>query len=387
MKSVYFQLVGGAAGDMLLSSLIGLGCPLSYLKKEFKKLDISFGVKEKEMKGHHHVSKTKLLFKGDRFTYYKDIVRIIKKSRLDKDIKDNVLRVYSIVAGAEKKVHKEEEKNLHFYHLGEIDAILEICGFFIALKYLKIDRVYRSSFPLGKPAPATLEILKDKEVEVAGYNYETVTPTAAALLRDVEESFHKYKYKQYSIGWGECGKDDYLITYLVDEDLDYDRVLKIETNIDDSSPQVFESLFERLYEEGAKEVYIEGVVMKKTRPAFVLNVLCLPYDFSKIRDIIFKYTSTFGIRYQEYLRDKLKCEFVYKKTKFGKIRFRKSISNVKKEMPEYQDCLRAAKRCKIPFLEVYQQIVFEGVIPASQGISVSFPRKRESRRGCICKKK
>jgi uncharacterized protein (DUF111 family) len=122
------------------------------------------------------------------------------------------------------------------------------------------------------------------------------------------------------------------------------------------NPQIFEPLFAKLYKNGAKEVYLEQVMMKKTRPAFVLNVLCLPDDFSKIREIIFSHTSTFGIRYQEYLRDKLKYKFTYKNTKFGKIKFRVSEPPFPKERPEYQDCLKAANKFNLPLLEVYRQI-------------------------------
>ena len=94
--------------------------------------------------------------------------------------------------------------------------------------------------------------------------------------------------------------------------------------------------------------------MKKTRPAFVLNVLCTHKDFEKIRDVIFSHTTTFGIRYSEYSRDKLKYNFVSKKTKFGKIKFRVSAKPFKKETPEYDDCLRAAKKLNIPLLQVYK---------------------------------
>jgi uncharacterized protein (DUF111 family) len=122
------------------------------------------------------------------------------------------------------------------------------------------------------------------------------------------------------------------------------------------SPQLFEQVFDRLYSCGAKEVYLEQVIMKKTRPAFVLNVLCLPEDFSKIRDIIFSHTATFGIRYREYLRDKLKYTFVSRKTRFGKIKFRVSCAPFKKETPEYNDCLLASNRLKIPLIDIYRSL-------------------------------
>lgn len=357
MKSIYFHLVGGAAGDMLLSALIGLGCPFSYLKKEFKKLRLGFIVHLKKVKVGHK-SFNKIFFEGQINLSYREIIKVIAASGLNSKVKDKSLQAYESIFDVEKKIHKIKQNNFHFHHLGEIDAILEICGFFIALKYLKVDKIYVSSFPLDLPAPATLELLKGKKIKAVNFGYETITPTAAVLLREAIQIEASFAFDKFSIAAGDCGEQDYLIAYLTYNlrEIEEDKIIKIETNIDDMNPQIFESLFDILYKNGAKEVYIEQVIMKKTRPAFVLNVLCSPVDFTKVRDIVFSHTSTFGIRYQEYLRDKLKCKFVYKNTKFGKVKFRVSEPPFKKETPEYQDCLRLAKKFKKPILEIYRNI-------------------------------
>lgn len=357
MKNIYFQLVGGAAGDMLLSSLIGLGCPLSYLKKEFNKLKIPFGIKIKDSKTGH-ASGGKLCFSGKTNLSYLGIVKLIKASTIDKDIKEKILGCYGLLFEIEKKIHKIKGNDFKFHHLGEIDAILEISGFYLALKYLQVENIYISSFPLCLPCAASLAILKGKNIKIVEPGYETVTPTGAALLRDAEYFNSNFIFTESSIAYGDCGESDYLVAYLISENLsfEHDKIIKIETNIDDMNPQIFESLFEVLYKAGAKEVYLEQVIMKKSRPGFVLNVLCLSEDFIKIRDTIFSHTSTFGIRYQEYSRDKLKYEFVPKITKFGKIQFRVSEQPFKKETPEYQDCLAAAKKHKIPLTEIYRVI-------------------------------
>ena len=367
MRSIYFQLTGGAAGDMLLSSLIGLGCPIKYLKKEFKKLKISFGIRLKDSKSGH-ASNKKISFLGKLNLSYKEIVKLITASRLDKDIKEKVLECYAFIFNIEKKVHKIEGNDFKFHHLGKIDAILEICGFYLALKYLQIENVYVSSFPLSFPCSAVLAILKGKNVKIVDFDYETITPTAAALLRDAEQFGRYFSFEKSGVAFGDCGEKDYLIAYFSNERrrsaersgaspkgtkdeghiIEQDRIIKIETNIDDMNPQVFESLFEVLYKAGAKEVYLEQVIMKKSRPGFVLNVLCALDDFIKMRDIIFSHTSTFGIRYQEYSRDKLKYKFVSKRTKFGKIKFRVSQKPFYKETPEYEDCLRIARKLNLP---------------------------------------
>ncbi len=357
MRNIYFQLVGGAAGDMLLSSLIGLGCPLNYLKKEFKKLKIPFDIKIKEYKTRH-VSSKKLSFSGKSNLSYLGIVKLIKSSKLDKDVKEKVLECYRLLFEIEKKIHKIKGDDFKFHHLGEIDAILEICGFYLALKYLQIEKIYVSSFPLSLPCAAVLAILKGKNIKITETDYETVTPTGAALLKTAENFSGSLSFKNSNIAYGNCGDNDYLIAYLMDKDYSFeqDKVIKIETNIDDMNPQIFESLFEALYKNGAKEVYIEQVIMKKSRPGFVLNILCQPSDFIKIRNIIFSHTSTFGIRYQEYSRDKLKYKFVSKKTKFGKINFRISEAPFKKETPEHGDCLAISKKLNLPLLDIYNSL-------------------------------
>ncbi|MEI8349464.1 MAG: LarC family nickel insertion protein [Candidatus Omnitrophota bacterium] len=384
MRSIYFHLVGGAAGDMLLSALVGLGCPISYLKKEFKKLKIDFGLTLKENKTGHQLGR-KLLFSGSENLRYKAIVSLIKRSKLDPEIKKYVLETYALIFNVEKKIHKVRGNDFKFHHLGEIDAILEICGLYLALKYLKIDKVYVSTFPLCQPAPATLELLKGRKVTVGNFGYESVTPTAAALLKDAIQTEDIFTFSKSSIAYGDCGEGDYLTAYLTEDrgqrtevrsqrsevrsqktedrgqrtddgQIENDRVIKIEVNIDDMNPQVFESLFDALYQRGAKEVYVEQVLMKKNRPAFVLNVLCDRGDFLKIRDTIFSHTTTFGIRYQEYARYKLKYRFISKNTKFGRIKFRIADGMFKKKVPEYSDCLKAAKKSHVPILEVYKNI-------------------------------
>jgi uncharacterized protein (DUF111 family) len=355
---IYFQLVGGAGGDMLLSSLIDLGCPLAYLKKEWDKLGLDYQVRLKTLKGPYHIKARKLEFSGPSLGDYPKIIRRLKQSGLDPDVKRFSLETYERIAAAERKVHKS--KHAHFHHLAEVDSILEISGFFIALKYFKIDyqdcRV--SSFPLAKPSPAILELLKNKKVKLADFSWETVTPTAAALLCGLEQIDSGFEYEKSGRGWGEAGKQDYLIAYLAGDDFNQDQIIKIEVNIDDMNPQGFEPLIDRLYQAGAKEVYLEPVVMKKSRPAAVLSILCRQEDFKEIRAVIFKNTTTFGLRYQTWQRFKLKDKFVYKNTFLGKVKFRVSVDrDFSREIPEYEDCKLLAQKNNLSILDVWKKIV------------------------------
>lgn len=357
MKKIYFQLVGGAGGDMLLSSLIDLGCPLVYLKKQWGKLGLEYQVKLKLLNGQYHIKAGKLEFRGPSLGDYPQIIQRLKRSGLDPDVKRLSLETYERIAAAERKAHNS--KQAHFHHLAEIDSILEISGFFIALKYFKINyqdcRV--SSFPLAKPSPATLELLKNKKVKLTDFSWEAVTPTAAALLCDLEQIDAGFEYERSGRGWGEAGKQDYLIAYLAGADFNQDQIIKIEVNIDDMNPQGFEPLIDKLYETGAKEVYLEPVVMKKSRPAVVLSVLCGEKEFERILPVIFKNTTTFGLRYQFWQRFKLKDKFVYQNTSLGKVKFRVSANpEFFKEIPEYEDCKSVAKKNNISILDVWKKI-------------------------------
>lgn len=356
MKTIYFQLVGGAAGDMLLMSLIELGLPLKVLKKELKKLNINFDIKINIDNTRGHVAQKHLEFSGPNLKTYNNIVKVIKASKLLVDIKQKVLQTFKLIADVERKVHKSKGL-VHFHHLAEIDAILEVCGFFIGLKYLKVDNCLVSAYPIAKPAPATIELLAGKDVYFTKFNFETVTPTAAALLSPYQQSCGWLKYTKAAISFGEKAYPDYLVAYLSKADFLADQVIKIEVNIDEMSPMSYEPMQKALFSQGAKDVYLQQVLMKKNRPGVVVNVLCLSQDFDKIRDAIFKHTTTFGLRYQEYCRDKLPYEFVYKKTALGKVKYRVSKHpQIKKAMPEYEDVKLLSEKLNLPFNDIYKHL-------------------------------
>lgn len=362
MNNIYFHLIGGAAGDMLLSSLIGLGCPLAHLRKEFKKIKPDFDIRSFR-KSVGHAQAAFLDYQGTLDTTYRGIVARIRASKLSPGVKKRSLKVYEELFTLEKQIHRVTSRDFKFHHLGEIDAIMEITGFFIALEYLKVHTVYVSGFPLDRPAPVTLRILKGRDIFPVNFNYETVTPTGAILLRGAEQTEMSFRASKEAYGFGNCAGHDYLVAYLIesaraaDPSFENDRIIKIETNIDDMNPQVFESLFDALYQAGAKEVFVQNVLMKKTRPAFVLNVLCDAQRFPALRGIIFSQTTTFGIRYQTYQRDKLSATFIKKNTKFGPVTCRLAQPPFKKEMPEYEECAAIARKRKIPLMQVYKEII------------------------------
>lgn len=343
---------------MLLSGLINLGYPEKYLQRELKKLNINFKIRKKEIEFNHlKIVKLTFSFSQETSFSYKEILRLVSSSDLKERVKSEIINTYTLLFNVERKIHRARSNDFKFHHLGEIDAILEIAGFYLALDYFTVDTFYVSPLPVARLAPASLELLKGKKLRILNREYESITPTAAALLNKASQELPVFSFKKFAFSQGDYLEDDYLVVYLIENmELAQDKVIKVETTIDDMNPQLFEPLFEKLYSQGARDVYIENVIGKKSRPAFVLNVLCLPQDLAKVRDVIFASTSTFGIRYKEYNRQKLRYKFVYRNTRLGKVKFRVSLSPFKKETPEYQDCVKIAKKLNIPLIEVYHQI-------------------------------
>jgi len=362
MNTIHFDIVGGAAGDMVLASLIELGCPLSYLEKELKKLRFPFTLQRRRI-NLGHFKGTKLIIGGSKKKLtYQGVIKALNQSRLTKEVKEQAKAAYRDIFLVEKRIHGVRGNNMAFHHLGEIDAILEIVGFYLALDYLKAEDIFVGAFPLSNPAPATLNLLKGKHVTIVDFGYESITPTAAVLLKSAQQEGGVFSFKKYGLGAGTYHERDYLIAYLsVSSPYDKDTVIKIETNIDDMNPQIFETVFDALYTAGAREVYLEQVIMKKSRPGFVLNVLCTKDNFEKIKEVIGEQTTTFGLRFQEFHRAKLKSSIISKNTPFGKINYRVSQGPVTKSTPEYEDCKKAAQRYKISLREVYQRLTSKKV--------------------------
>jgi len=357
--NLYFDIVGGASGDMLLSALSGLGFNTRLLERKFNKAGTKLRITKKKVKfGHVTIDKLHFSYPKRPFLTYKNIIGAIKRLDISDDIKKDSISSFSRILNIEKTIHNEKKSNFKFEHLGETDAILEIVGFFAGLKYLGVEDIFLSEIPVSSPAPATLELLKGKNIRMLSLGYESITPTAALLLKHAHYIREPFSFSKYAYAVGNYGRSDYLIAYLGESgSFDYDYIVKMESTVDDMNPQIFENLFDELYREGAKEVYVEQVVTKKSRPAFVINILTDKSNIMPVRDILFRCTSTFGIRYSLYRRDKLKSRFVRKVTPWGKVKYRVSLSHgFKKMVPEYEDCKSIAKRSKIPFIEVYNKL-------------------------------
>ncbi len=306
----------------------------------------------------------------------KDIEDIIQKSKLSGSVKEKTIKVFTVLAKAESKVHRVPINKIHFHEVGAIDAIIDIVGAVLALEMMEINKVLSSPIPLGSgfvstahgllpvPAPATALLLKNIPVYQNDANFEITTPTGAAIITALASRFGNMPLmKVQTIGCG-AGTKDYdkpnVLRVFIGESTsqDLEEITIAETNIDDMNPQLFEHVFERLFEAGALDVYIENIIMKKSRPAFKLTALCQSDDVQNISNIILSETTSLGIRMHSCSRIVLPRHIEKVTTKYGAIRVKISTlpDGEEKHMPEYEDCKKAAKKFKIPLQQVYKEI-------------------------------
>ncbi|MFH1753077.1 MAG: LarC family nickel insertion protein, partial [Candidatus Omnitrophota bacterium] len=245
----------------------------------------------------------------------------------------------------------------------------------IAIKLLKVDKVYSSPITVASggtimtrggrlplPAPAALYLLKGMPLVYINSGRELVTPTGAALLAGLVEGFSgipNFTLAETGCGAGSNNTDERpnCLRALIGETAEAfieDSIYVIEANIDDMNPVDYEQLTETLFKEGALDVYLVAVQMKKTRPGVLLTILAAKEDLDKLSGVIFKESTTIGIRYHEVSRKKLKRDFVTVKTRFGNIKVKVSTGpkGINKAIPEYEDCKRLAMANNIPVSRV-----------------------------------
>ena len=259
--------------------------------------------------------------------------------------------------------------------MGAVDAIVDIVGVCICLDLLGVEQVYASPIPtfhgsvkmahgtLPLPAPATVELLKGAPWRELGIEGEIVTPTGAAILAELASDFGPMPAMRVeSTGYG-AGKKDFgipnVLRVMVGEALplfsgggwgEVEEVAVLETNIDDISPQFYDTLMDRLFAAGALDVYLTPIQMKKNRPAVLVSVICAPEDTARMSEILFEETSTIGIRIDHRKRICLPREIVTVETRFGPIRVKlaRRGGEVINAQPEYDDCKSAAAAHAVP---------------------------------------
>lgn len=311
--------------------------------------------------------------------HLQDILTIIESSTLPKEVKETINAIFTKLAEAEAKVHGTNIESIHFHEVGAIDAIIDIVGSVVGLRRLGIEEVYSSPLHLGTgsvkcahgliplPSPATLELVKGIPVYGRDIEAELVTPTGAAIITTLAETFgcRPPSMEIEAIGYG-AGNRSLSIPNMLRVSIgeaakanvqgyEEDVVTIIETNIDDMNPEFYDHVMDKLFQKGALDVFLTPVQMKKNRPVIMLSALVRENNLDQVLEVVFEETTTLGVRLHEVRRKKLTRESVPVDTKYGKISVKvgKLGDAIKNISPEYEDCRRIAERENVPLKEVY----------------------------------
>jgi len=379
MRAAYFDCFSGISGDMVLGALVDLGWPVEELKRELDKLDLfGYRIEAKKVAKRGILStQIKICAKEEKKERtLEDILSILDKSKLEEMVKEPSRAIFTKLASVEAKIHGKDVQEIHFHELGGLDTIIDVVGAVAGVNYLGVEKVYSSSLPVGKgfvkcshgilpvPAPATLELLKEIPVYGSDIEAELVTPTGAAVISNLAENFGEMPpMKIEHIGYG-AGQRDLTIPNLLRVSIgvirkayEEDVVSLIQTNIDDMNPELYEHIVDRLFYEGALDVFLTPIQMKRTRPATMLSIIAGQEKMEKMLEIIFDETTTLGIRISKIKRRKLNRENRKVSTKYGKIEVKigKHDGVVKNISPSYEECRKLATHLKIPLKKVYQE--------------------------------
>jgi len=381
-KIAYFDCFSGAAGDMLLGSLLDAGLSLQALQDYIDKLNLP-DVKLRLQP----VNKSGIAAKHFGVTFPKQhqhrnlatITGIINAADLPKAVTDNACRIFTRLADAEARVHGIDVQQVHFHEVGAVDAIVDIVGFCVALHELGIERIHSSPLVLGRgsapcehgqlpvPAPATIELARGVPVAGGEEQGELTTPTGAAILTTLADGFGPIPPMTVeSVGYGAGTRDGkalpnvlrVLIGYpSAAADADADAVSVLETQIDDMPGEQIAYLCERLLGEGALDVVQMPIYMKKARPGVLVQVLCRLGDEDRLIRTLFEHSSTFGVRRHMAVRSKLTRRWQTVQTPYGAIRVKLGFlaGTLRQVAPEYDDCQKAAAEHAVPLARVFEQ--------------------------------
>jgi uncharacterized protein (TIGR00299 family) protein len=374
----YFDCFSGISGNMALGALLDCGIPLDAFRAELKKLGLEgyrLDVRETNKSGLRGLLVDVQAEGKQPARHLRDIEGIIRGAGLADRACERALSAFQKLAAAESRAHGEPVEKIHFHEVGAVDAIIDIVGAFCGLHRLGIEDVYASPLPLGGgwvdtahgrlpvPAPATVELLRGVPSYGGPVEAELVTPTGATIVTTAAKEFGLMPPMTIkAIGWGAGHKDlshPNMLRIFLGEPAVRPReqhLSVIETNIDNMNPELFGHVMEALFEAGALDVYYTPIVMKKSRPATLVSVLTETPLVDTLSEILFRETTTLGVRISEVARRCLEREWREVQTQWGPVRIKVGRLNgeVVNVAPEYEDCARLAREKGVPAKAVWE---------------------------------
>ena len=396
MKILYFDCFAGAAGDMILGALLDAGLPFDELKQALGSLavegwDISVdrvlktGLTAVKFRVHEHSHAHAGGEPQHAHHHLKHIFAAIERSALSANGKARAIQMFRRLGEAEAAIHGTTLEKVHLHEVGALDSIIDIVGAVFAIEWFKADRIVVSPINVGGgmvksahgvfpvPAPATLALLKNAPVYSSGIQAELLTPTGALILTEYASAFGPVPAMTVDrVGYGagdrelketpnvvrvlvgEAATDVRSATALAVAEPPTMKVAVLECEIDDMNPQIFGALMEKLYGAGALEVFYSAVQMKKNRPGTLMTIVAKPEQRETMMEMVFRESTTIGVRYQELLRECLDREMVAVATPLGPVRFKVARRNgrVFNAQPEFDDLAKLSQERGIPIKDV-----------------------------------
>ncbi len=388
MKTIYFDCFSGAAGDMILGALIDAGLPLAELKTALGSLGvdgwdvsadkvIKTGITATKFRVHEHAAVAAgPAAPGSAHKHYHvaGIKKRIDQSALSDAGRQRAKALFDRLAEAEASIHGMSVEKVHLHEVGALDSIVDIVGCVFALEWFGADRIVVSPLNVGSgtvhtahgvypvPAPATLRLVGSAPIYAGPVAAELLTPTGALVLTDYASAYGPMPAMRVDrVGYGAGDRDlpgtPNVLRVVVGQSAapaSSMRVCVIECEIDDMNPQIFGTLMDDLYAAGALDVFYAAVHMKKNRPGTLMTIVARPTDRTALVDLVFRESTTIGVRFSEMDRECLERETVTVGTPLGDVRFKvaRRDGRVLNAQPEYDDLVRLARTHARPVKDV-----------------------------------
>lgn len=381
MKIGYFDCFSGISGDMVLGALVDAGAELKEMERGLRLLPLTgWSISAEKVKRGALVA-TQVRVEAHEHHPHRslsEILKIIGQAALAPRAAERATKIFRRLGEAEAKVHQMSVEKVHFHEVGAVDSIIDIVGAAVGFELLGIDEFACSPLDVGAgrvqtehgllpvPAPATAELLRHAATFSSGLEHELVTPTGAAIATTLATRFSgmppmRLTAVSYGAGSADLAEQPNVLRLMIGESLGAEKgyyrdapVAVMETNLDDMSPQIYGYFAERALSAGALDVFSTPVQMKKNRPGLLVTLLCEPSNRDHLIDLLFKETTTIGIRIYEVRRCTLERETVPVETPLGTVRMKVARMNgtMFNAAPEYEDCQRIAAQKGIPLKEV-----------------------------------
>ena len=379
MRIAYLDCLSGISGDMFIGSLLDAGLSFEQIQGTLSGLKLGDYRISATPEERNHIFGTRFsvtLQEADQAARHLDDIRqILKNSDLPLPVIQRSIQVFENLAKIEGDIHHISPKKVHFHEVGAVDSIVDIVATVAGIELLGIEKVFASRIPVGSgiitsahgripiPSPATLALLKGIPIYSSGQDVEMVTPTGAALISSLCSLFGPMppmvvEQVGYGVGSRRLSDRPNLLRILIGSDTNEEStetVVVLEANLDDMSPELSGYLMEKLFEAGARDVNFCPVHMKKNRPGIQLQAIGQPEDRERLTAIIFRESTTLGVRYHYNQRAVLKRETSVADSPWGKMNVKKVIDQDGRAvfLPEYEECKRIARENNLALRDVY----------------------------------